>query len=241
MLHSIPKAILLSLFVLTASTEPAHAWNDRTHMAVAEAAGVSKLAYMTVGADMAKEKAPLERLNHYSNNTKDATITPKAVLDQVAFYNTAEPESGHLYGAIVGALEDFRKKKADPSKYALYSLGYAMHYIGDLSMPFHNMEYGSFNRANHSKNDAVVESEQQLVQEIRSRMEKLQVKIDPQNFKESLAAQVASIAGKSTALAYQFQTDQSSLMKKNTAYEQLAQSAALLRAVLIALDVPTER
>jgi hypothetical protein len=214
---------------------PSHAWHDRTHQAVVEAAGAPRLAYLAVGADMAKAKQPQERLNHYCNNVKGTVVTTKMVLDQVALYDTAEPAGGHLYGAIVAALAEYRKLQADPDKYALYPLGFAMHYIGDLSMPFHNMAYNDFNRTNHSKNDGVVDGEDKLVAEIRSRMPKYPIVIDQTNFQNSLATQVALIATRSTTLGYQLQESGTQVMGMTTAYELLAQSAALLRAVLVAM------
>jgi hypothetical protein len=113
-----------------------------------------------------------------------------------------------------------------------------MHYLGDLSMPFHNIDYNDFNRVNHARNDGVVDGEPRLVSEIHSRMGKYAVKIDPLKFRESLAAHVAQLANRSTALGYQLQGNGTASMSKDTAYEQLAQSAALLRAILVALDLP---
>jgi hypothetical protein len=84
----------------------------------------------------------------------------------------------------------------------------------------------------------VVDGENQLVAEIRARMKKYPIVIDQANFRNSLANQVALIATKSTALGYQLQEGGTPVMSNATAYEQLAQSAALLRAVLITLDVP---
>ncbi|GAM10407.1 hypothetical protein OR1_02696 [Geobacter sp. OR-1] len=232
------SVVIIQLILLVVTAGQASAWNDRTHMAVVEAAGAEKLSYLAVGADMAKERAPVERLNHYCNNPKGTVVTANMILGQVPYFSTAEPESGHLYGAIIASLETYREQKKNPSKYALYPLGYAMHYLGDLSMPLHNMEYGSFNKLHHGRNDNVVENDPKLVQEIRSLMGKYPVKIDPQKFRDSLVAEVAAIAGRSIALSYQLQESKTSLMSKATAYEQLAQSASLLRAVLIALEVP---
>ncbi len=219
-------------------SSPSYAWYDRTHMAVVEAAGAPGLSYLAVGADMAKEKAANERFNHYSNNPHGTVITVKTVLDQAVLYNSTAPDSGHLYGAIIAALDTYRERKKDPTRYALYPLGYAMHYLGDLSMPFHNIDYNAFNKANHAGNDDVVNGEPRLVSEIHSRMGKYATKINPLKFRESLVTHVAQLANRSTLLGYQLQGNGTVVMNKDTAYEQLAQSAALLRAILVALDLP---
>lgn len=217
---------------------PAQAWNDRTHMAVVEAAGAPALAYMAVGADMAKEKFPDERYNHYSGNRRDAVITVRDVLDQSALYNTGQPAAGHLYGAVVAAVDRYRELRKDPSKYALYPLGYAMHYIGDLSMPYHNVGNPDGFQANHGRNDGVVEGERDLVREIRSRMGRHAVIIDRRQFRESLAARVAELATVTTSLGYRLADSRTPLMSRETAFDQLSRSAALLRGVLIALELP---
>jgi hypothetical protein len=216
-------------------SSPVYAWYDHTHMAVVEASGAPGLSYLAVGADMAKEKASNERFNHYSNNPHG---TVKTVLDQAVLYNSTAPDTGHLYGAIIAALDSYRERKKDPTKYALYPLGYAMHYLGDLSMPFHNIDYNDFNRVNHARNDGVVDGELRLVSEIHSRMGKYATKINPLKFRESLATHVAQLANRSTVLGYQLQGNGTVVMSKDTAYEQLAQSAALLRAILVVLDLP---
>ena len=113
-----------------------------------------------------------------------------------------------------------------------------MRYLGDPSMPLHNTEYNAYNKAKHVKNDGVVDGEPLLVNEIHSRRGKYAVKIDPVNFRESLATHVAQLANRSTTLGYQLEENGTVLMSKDIAYGQLAQSAALLRAILIALDVP---
>jgi hypothetical protein len=94
---------------------------------------------------------------------------------------------------ISRALDKLRIEADNPNR-SLYENNkgvYAMHYLGDLSMPLHNIEYNAFNKANHVKNDGVVDGEPRLVSEIRSRMGKYAVKIDPLKFQESLADQVA--------------------------------------------------
>lgn len=223
------------------------AWHDATHMAVVKAAGLDDYAYLAVGADMAKEKAgEIEGRNHYYNNPRGGKITPALVMAQVGSYNSADDASGHLYGAIVAAVNDFVLKGA-ASKYARYPLGYAAHYIGDLSMPFHNMAYDDFNRAYHSDNDGVVERTgpkdepvelkvNRLATEIRRRLAllpPLTLPGDLRGFYRELAKEIATLGSQASALGYAIEESvpPRTLMTEEEAYTQLARSARLLKAI----------
>ena len=224
----------------------ASAWHDATHMAVAKAAGIDE-AYLAVGPDIAKEKAgDVEGGNHYNNSRKGERITPELVLGQYGDYNKPGDGDGHLYGAIVASVTDYLVREAS-GKYALYPLGYAAHYIADLSMPLHNIEYNQFNRANHSANDGVVENSgprgekieakvSRISGEIKKRMAKLPPVLlgsDRKGFYRDLAGAVAAIANNSAALGWAMQgaDPPRSTMTEEEAYHQLAQSAQLLKAV----------
>jgi hypothetical protein len=232
---------------LCLNTHQSLAWHDATHMAVVKAAGLDNYAYLAVGPDMAKEKAgELESENHYCNTPKGVEITPEMVLDQVCRYNRTGDNDGHLYGAIVAAVSDYILRGAG-GKYALYPLGYASHYIGDLSMPLHNTAYDEFNRANHAANDGIVENTgpkdeateakvARLAGEIRKRMDKLppiRLRSDISSFYRDLATQIAAIANRSIALGYGMEdaVPPRTRMTEEEAYTQLARSAQLLQAV----------
>jgi hypothetical protein len=242
----------LTLLLLLIST-PAHAWHDATHMAVVEAAGLHNLAYLAVGADMAKEKSGgHEDGNHYCNNAKGVAVTPDMVLDQVRDYNCRCSGEGHLYGAIVAALNQYRERRSI-GKYGRYPLGYAAHYIGDLSMPLHNTEYNLFNQTYHSANDGVVEGRDdepidakvsRIAQQIGIKMKELSplqlpsAKDGIMKFNQALAKRIAEIANSSIALGYTMQESnpQRTRMTEDEAYRRLAQSAQLLKAAFAALQ-----
>jgi hypothetical protein len=245
----------IAVFVLVLSLSPAipaFAWHDATHMAVAKAAGLDDYAYLAVGADMAKEKSGgYEDGNHYRNNPKGLLVTIDMVLDQARDYNCRCNGEGHLYGAIVAALNTYRERGG--GKYGRYHLGFAMHYVGDLSMPFHNVEYNLFNQTWHAANDGVVEGSDKeptdakvarIAGQIRERMKALPLvqlppaKGDVTKFKLVLAQKIAEIANRSIALGYAMQesTPQRTTMTEEEAYRQLAQSAALLKAAYAALQ-----
>ncbi|MGA7827403.1 MAG: hypothetical protein WCA04_07080 [Geobacteraceae bacterium] len=248
------STLLVSLVFASAAACPATqalAWHDATHMAVVKAAGLDNYVYLAVGADMAKEKAGrVESQNHYNNTPRGVTITPEMVLAQVGDYNKPGDTDGHLYGAIIAALNDYMLKGAR-GKYARYPFGYAEHYLGDLSMPFHNIAYDSFNKKNHAANDGIVENTgpeneateakvARLAAEIRKRMKNLppiQLSTDVSGFDRDLAVQIAAIANKASALGYAMEdaTPQRTRLTEEEAYQQLAQSAQLLQAVAAAL------
>lgn len=243
----------LALFLFFLITTPAHAWHDATHMAVMEAAGLHNFAYLAVGADMAKEKSGgHEDGNHYRNNAKGVTVTPDMVLDQVRDYNCRCGGEGHLYGAIVAALNQYRERRSD-GKYDRYPLGYAAHYIADLSMPLHNTEYNLFNQTYHSANDGVVEGSNDepievKVSRIARQIEKRMLVLAPlqlppakegmTKFNQALAKRIAEIANSSMALGYAMQDSkpQRTRMTEDEAYRRLAQSAQLLKTAFAALQ-----
>jgi hypothetical protein len=244
------KVVALLLFTL--SSTPCQAWHDATHMAVVEAAGLHNYAYLAVGADMAKEKSGgYEDGNHYRNNVKGVTVTPDMVLDQVRDYNCRCSDEGHLYGAIVAALGQYQDRKSD-GKYSRYPLGFAAHYIGDLSQPLHNTEYNLFNKTFHSANDGVVEGRDdepvgarvaRIARQIEKRMKELPplqlpaAKEGMVKFNQALAKEIAEIANSSIALANAMQeaNPQRTRMTEDEAYRRLALSARLLKAAFAAL------
>ncbi len=221
----IPLIIALSTFPFSAS----HAWHDRTHVAVAKAAGY-EYWFNAAGADITKVKAgAIEEKNHYFNNYKNETVTDKMVLELLPRYDSPSDEEGHLYGAIVAALNNYRSGKS-AGKFSEYHRAFAVHYIADLSQPLHNVLYDNFNKAHHSYNDGVVDSDiLNNIGEIEKRM--YEIKIRPDNFEEDLAKEIARIANISRQLALKMKVENRD-MTKEEAYVQLGHSASLLRAVL---------
>ena len=247
------QLLTFSLALSLCICSPALAWHDATHMAVMKAAGLDNYAYLAVGPDMAKEKSGgYEDGNHYRDNAKGVVVTVDMVLDQVRDYNCRCNGEGHLYGAIIAALGQYRERRSR-DKHARYPLGFAGHYIADLSMPLHNVDYNDFNKAWHSANDGAVEGGEnepidarveRIAAGIREKMNRLPpyrlplAKDDPAKFNFELAKKIAEIANKSIALGYAMQeaNPQKTVMGSDEAYGQLAQSAALLKAAFAALQ-----
>jgi len=146
---------ILSIVLLSATT--ASAWHDRTHLSVAKVAGYESW-YNAAGPDLAKLKAgAIERPNHYVNKPRGTVISSADVFVQVPQYDNPNSEEGRLYGAIISAVRNYFNTTKQ-GKYAEYHLAYCAHYVGDLSMPFHNIEYKGY--------DIEITSEDQLATEI---------------------------------------------------------------------------
>jgi len=222
----------MTILIIVNLTNTSWAWHDRTHIAIAQAAGY-RHAYNAAGADMAKIKAgTIEQQNHHFNNEAATPVTAQSVLNQVARYNDPGDEEGHLYGAIIGSLREYERATSE-KKYAQYHVAFAVHYIGDLSQPLHNTPYDEYNRAHHLKNDGIVE------EEVLDNIEVIQkhmyvINMRPDHFDEDLAAEIARIANLSRVLGLRLKAENRE-MTREEAYTQLGHSASLLKAVLRSL------
>lgn len=222
--HSVRLYFIMAVSILAVvNPVTAGAWNDETHIAVARAAGYAKW-YNASGADMAKIKAgAVESKNHYVNNPLDTVVTPEMVLSQVELYNQIE-KKGHLYGAILASLREYRKDKS-AGNYGENHMGFCAHYVGDLSMPLHNIVYDDYNRAYHKEMDGIINDE---VLDNFSRIEIYPIAVETE---ADLAREVARIANLSIALANRLETEKRQLTEAE-AYLQIGHSASLLRAIL---------
>jgi hypothetical protein len=151
-------------------------------------------------------------------------ITPQIILDQVARYDDPRDEKGHLYGAIVASLRDYRSAKA-AGKYAVYYLTFCVHYVGDLSMPLHNTLYNSFNRQSHAAMDGAVDDE------VLDHLDLIKIYPIKINSEDDLTKEIDRIANLSMKLGYQLEAENRPLTKEE-AYSQLGHSASLFKAIL---------
>jgi hypothetical protein len=208
----------------------AFGWHDKTHLAISKAAGYD-CWYNSAGPDITKTKADdKEATNHWFNNIAGVDVTEKMVLDQASRYNNPNDEEGHLYGAIIASLREYTMSK-EPDKYAEYHMAFCSHYIGDLSMPLHNIPYGDNkfnNKKRHTDNDGVVEwSALNNIGLIQKYMYKIEIKSEG-----DLAREIARIANLSRQLACKMEKENRN-MEQDEAYMQLSHSASLLKAVLM--------
>ena len=212
--------LLLVLAIPTSSW----AWHDETHLAIAKAAGYEKW-YNAAGADITKTKAgDIEKKNHYVNNPPETVVTPEMVLEQVSLYNNPDDEKGHLYGAIIASIREYRNT-TKTGKYAEYHLAFCAHYVGDLSMPLHNTLYNAFNRKNHTATDGIIENE------VLNNLSMIKVYPITIESEADLAKEIARIANLSMELGYQLEKE-GRMLSKEEAYVQISHSASLFKGIL---------
>lgn len=221
---SILFVVMLGLLFTVNSAEQAYSWDDKTHLAIAKKAGYSRW-YNAAGADLVKIKAGnIEAYNHYSNNPPGTVITRKTVLKQAEYYDTGDHREGHLYGAIIASVREYKKKKLE-GKHADPYLDFAVHYIGDLSQPLHNTVYNDFNKKNHMKIDLMIKPEQ-LISENG-------IKIYPVNIRneDDLAQKIADMANTSIELGYMLEKE-NRILTTAEALNQISHSSSLLKGLL---------
>jgi hypothetical protein len=215
---------ILFLFFSINPVEHACSWDDKTHLAIAKAAGYSRW-YNAAGADLAKIKAgSVEAYNHYSNNPPGTVITVETVLEQAKHYDKGDHRKGHLYGAIIASVREYKGKKLE-GKYADPYLDFAVHYIGDLSQPLHNTVYNDFNKKNHMAIDLMIKPE-----ELNS---KNGIKLYPVNIKSEndFAKKIAEIANISIKLGYLLEKE-NRILTTAEAMDQISRSSSLLKGLM---------
>ncbi|EAT58880.1 hypothetical protein [Chlorobium ferrooxidans] len=213
-----------------------YGWHDKTHLAIARAAGFDRW-YSAAAPDVVKSREvfrKIEEKNHYFNNNGAVPVSEVMVMEQLKRFNEPDDQEGHLYGAIIGSLRDFRDLKAT-GKYADYPLVFAAHYIADLSMPLHNSAYDAFNRERHSKNDGIIEGEVlKSIGIIRRSIYRITLASEA-----DLAREVARVAEISRKLGNRMRMDNRD-MSGPEAFEQAVHSASLFRAILLYVGKPPE-
>jgi hypothetical protein len=215
---------VLIIVVILTLPGAALAWQDETHLAVAKAAGYYKW-YNAAGPDIAKIKAgDRENFNHYANNAPNTSVTPVTVAFQANHYNDPTDETGHLYGAIMASLRDYKSTKAR-GKYAEHHMAYCAHYVGDLSMPLHNIFHDELNRKRHEAMEGIVESE------VLNNLDRIKIYPIVIKSEDDLMREIARIANLSMKLGYRLEKE-NRMLSKEEAYVQLGHSASLLKAIL---------
>jgi hypothetical protein len=204
---------------------PAFGWGDYTHMAIGKAAGIST-EYTIVGPDIIKLKFKNEGKNHFYDAERDKPITRQDVVRQTYQYDKGTASRGCLLGAIVESYRAYRKAIEQNSRITHYFQGIMAHYIGDLSMPLHLMEYDDFNKEHHYSNDELIENEVMAnMKKLASGMKNMTIKDE-----DGLINEIIRLAEESKKLGYRLK-DENRDMTREEAYRQAAMSASLIKAI----------
>ena len=200
-----------------------HAWNDETHLAIAKAAGYVKW-YNATGADMLKMKAgKRESHNHYATNFPGNNVSTRSVRKQIGKYNQVH-RLGHLYGAIVHSVRDFKEDRK-AGKYGHYHLAFCAHYVGDLSQPLHHTPYNAYNKANHRSTDGII-NRRVLADYNRIRIYPISI-----HSESDLIREITRIANLSLQLGRKLER-KNRIITPDEAYGQISHSASLFKAIL---------
>lgn len=223
-IKKVTYAVFVQLLLLVVLSGSAHAWFGKTHLAIAKAAGYRNW-HNAAAADLAKMKAGnIEEYNHYVNNRRGTVINPGMVIDQAKKYNNPRDRDGHLYGAIVASVRLYLKDKKK-GRYPEDHMAYCVHYVGDLSMPLHNILYNDYNKKYHMEMDGIIEHG------IMDNLSKIKIeKIVIKNEKD-LVKEIVRIANISKDLAFRLE-DENRMITEEEAYRQVSYSASLLKAIL---------
>ena len=220
--------LIFQVFILILFTNTASAWFGKIHLAIAKAAGY-KNWYNAAAADLAKLKAgDIEQFNHYVNNKRGDVINSDIVLAQAERYNDPKDRKGHLYGAIIASVRLYIKDKKE-GRYPEDHMAYCVHYVGDLSMPLHNIEFNEFNKKYHMEMDGIIDKE------ILGNVSKIKINKITLKTEKDLAREIARIAKISMELGFRLEAE-NRMISKEEAYRQVGYSASLLKAILEYVD-----
>jgi len=220
--------LIFQVLILIIYADTASAWFGKTHLAIAKAGGY-KNWHNAAAADLARLKAgDIERFNHYVNNQRETVINPKMVLEQAERYNNPHDRNGHLYGAIVASIRKYIKDKKE-GRYPEDQMAYCIHYVGDLSMPLHNIAFTPYNKKYHLETDGIIDHG------ILDNIEKIQINKITIRTEDDLINEVVRIANISAEFGYRLEAENRVITKKE-AYRQVSYSASLLKAIIEYVD-----
>jgi len=228
--HPHRKILFLILSLLLILYREGFSWHDKTHIAIAKAAGYERW-YNVTGPDVARVKAGgKEAYNHYFDNPKDREIIPSMVIEQSQKYINPRDREGHLYGAIIASLRDYIRKK-EKGRSSEYDLAYCFHYIGDLSHPLHNMPYDKFNMENHHLSEEVADRyvKENGIEGIKKYM--YEIKINPEDPENDIACHISRIANLTRELGKKMK-DEKRIMTEEEVLIQLGHSASLIKGIM---------
>lgn len=255
MARNLSRFLTIILIAFAYSTN-ALAWSCKTHIFIAQEAGI-KNPGLVCFADISKNENPsLLGPFHWHNASPNTIVTPDYIdqyqIAEGMYVKLSSPESkpiklkvpdpsGVLYWKIVELYQWIKMTKDLEHDYYLINIA---HYIGDLSQPLHNFPYedkpasdgkaypeiGFWATENHWEFDMALDSYLPLDRKTRKVFQTMitQVKITSIN---DLKKEISKIANSSIALANKCYSEKR-VITKNEALRQVAMSVSLLKAII---------
>lgn len=202
--------VLLALFINTT----AYAWKGDVHRFIADKSG-----FKDIDASCPDRSDKGKFSNHYYNADKDEVISSNFIKKQESNYDTGA-QKGALYGAILGSYKAV--VDAEPIEKSCKPIEYFVHYMGDLSAPFHNILRDQWTKDNHGRND---KADLGMIDDDDLATVKLS------NCSEDLLSKIADIANESCRIGYQQFDEKIPDVSDADKKAQIIKSINLLRGV----------
>jgi hypothetical protein len=255
LIRNLNKITFVILIALAFSTN-ALAWSCKTHIFIAQEAGIKNPEIVCFADLSKKENDSLLGPFHWHDASPSTVVTPY-YIDQYQIIegmyvklgsSESKPikirvpdPSGVLYWKI---LELYQKMKGETGwEYEYYLINIA-HYVGDLSQPLHNFPYGDepasdgkaypeaglWNKKHHMEFDDALDSYLPLDKKDRKTFRSL---INPVRVTstDDLKKEIAKVANSSIALANKCYFEKR-IITRDEALRQVAMSVSLLKAII---------
>ena len=255
MAKGLSKTLVIIFIVLIFSTN-ALAWSCKTHIFIAQEAGIKNPETVCFPDLSKKENDSLLGPLHWHDASPNTTITPEYIdqyqITEGMYVKVSSPESkpikirapdpsGVLYWKI---LELYQRMKGKTGWEYDYYLTNIAHYVGDLSQPLHNFPYGDepasdgksypeiglWAKEHHGEFDDALDPFLPLDEKTRKTFKNLihSVKVAST---DDLKKEISKVANSSIALANKCYSEKR-IITKNEALRQVALSVSLLKGII---------
>lgn len=244
---------LLAILILSAN---ALGWSSKTHIFIAQEAGIKNPGAACFPDLSKKENDALLGPLHWHDASPKTTVTPEYIdqyqISEAEYVRLGNPQSkpikirvpdpaGVLYWKI---MELYQAMKGAAGWEYDYYLTNIAHYVGDLSQPLHNYPYGSepasdgksypevgaWAKEHHWEFDDILESILPLDEKREKSFQAMTTTIQVKST-DDLKKEIAKIANSSIALANRCYS-QKRIITQDEALKQVSMSVSLLKAII---------
>lgn len=248
---------IMAIFFVVGLSSSVLAWSSKTHMFIAQEAGMADPVSACFPDFSRNEEYNLLVPYHWHDAAPNTIVTPKYIdrfqVSEETYTKPDFPRSlpmkirvpdprGVLYWEIV---ELYKNLKASTTQWEhAYYLSNIAHYVGDLSQPLHNFPYdsspagdgkvypelGKWNEEHHTEFDNALDSILPLGAKKRKYFRKMMIPITI-NTIDDLKAEISKVANSAISLADKCYS-QKRIISEDEALKQVAMSVSLLKAIM---------